>query len=67
MTNKSNQLEKLFESKNKKMQQVIQNNLLKKNKFKVKSLPKTTVLTIVALIGAVVFSLSLYSLLINFI
>ena len=60
MTNKSNQLEKLFESKNKKMQQVIQNNLLKKNKFKVKvkSLSKTTVLTIVALIGAVVFSVS---------
>ena len=60
MTNKSNQLEKLFESKNKKMEQTIQNNLLKKNKFKVKvkSLSKTTVLTIVALIGAVVFSVS---------
>ncbi len=69
MTNKPNQLEQLFESKNKKIQQAIQNNLLQKNKFKVKvkSLSKTTVLTIVAFIGAVVFSLSLYSLLINFI
>ena len=60
MTNKSNQLEKLFENKNKKMEQTIQNNLLKKNKFKVKvkSLSKTTILTIVALIGAVIFSVS---------
>ncbi len=60
MTNKPNQLEKLFENKNKKMEQTIQNNLLKKNKFKVKvkSLSKTTILTIVALIGAVIFSVS---------
>ena len=60
MTNKTNQLEQLFENKNKKMQQNIQYNLLRKNKLKVrvKSLSKTTVLTIVALIGAVVFSVS---------
>jgi TRAP-type mannitol/chloroaromatic compound transport system permease large subunit len=60
MINKINKLEQLFESKNKKMQQAIQNDLLRKNKLKVrvKSLSKTTVLTIVALIGAVVFSVS---------
>ncbi|MFK5893555.1 MAG: hypothetical protein QM504_10075 [Pseudomonadota bacterium] len=60
MINKTNQLEKLFENKNKKMEQAIQNNLLRKNnlKVKVKSLSKTTVLSIVALIGAVVFSVS---------
>lgn len=60
MTNKTNQLEQLFENKNKKMQQNIQYNLLRKNKLKVrvKSLSKTTVLTIVALIGAGIFSIS---------
>jgi hypothetical protein len=66
MTNKPNQLEQLFASKNNNMQQNIQNiqniqnNLLRKNilKVRVKSLSKTTVITLVALIGAVVFSVS---------
>ncbi len=60
MTNKLNQLEQLFENKNKKMEQTIQENLLRKNKLKVKvkALSKTTVITLVALIGAVVFSVS---------
>ncbi len=67
MTNKPNQLEQLFESKNKKMEQTIQNNLLRKNNRKVrfKSLSKTTVLIIVALIGAIIFSLNLFNLLLN--
>ncbi len=67
MTNKPNQLEQLFESKNKKMEQTIQNNLLRKNnrKVKVKSLSKTAVLIIVSLIGAIIFSLNLFNLLLS--
>ncbi len=60
MINKQNKIEQLFASKNKKMEQTIQDNLLRKNKLKVKvkALSKTTVITLVALIGAVVFSVS---------
>jgi len=67
MTNKPNQLEQLFESKNKKMEQAIQNSLLQKNnrKIRVKSLSKITVLTIVSLIGAIIFALNLFNLLLN--
>ena len=66
MTNKINELEQLFESKNNKMQRAVQNRLLRKNKLKVKvkSLSKTTVITLVALIGAVVFSVS-FTMLLN--
>jgi len=67
MTNKPNQLEQLFESKNKKMEQTIQDNLLRKNnrKVRVKSLSKTAVLIIVSLIGSIIFSLNLFNLLLN--
>jgi membrane protein required for beta-lactamase induction len=67
MTNKPNQLEHLFEIKNKKMEQTIQDILLRKNnrKVRVKSLSKTTVLIIVTLIGAMIFSQNLFNLLLN--
>jgi hypothetical protein len=56
----NSQLNKIFAQNNKDMEQAIQGQLLRKNKVnvKVKSLSKTTVITIVALLGAAIFSVS---------
>jgi len=68
MTNKTSQLDKLFAQNNQDIEQVLQSRLLSKNKIKVKvkSLSKTAVLTLVALIGSVIFSISFAWLLTSF-
>jgi len=65
MTNKQSQLSQLFMQSNKEMKHTIRAKLLLKNKIKtkVKSLSKTTILTLVALLGATVFSVSFAALL----
>lgn len=60
----TDKLDQLFKQDN-EMEQKIESKLLRKNKknIKIKSLSKTTVLTIVALVGAAIFSFSFATLL----
>ena len=58
-----NKLNQLFTQSTEKIKQAVHPQLLRKNKIniKVKTLSKTTILTIVALVGSAIFSISLAS------